>query len=75
MTIKTLREGLALMGATFSVTENSFFFELNGITVLIERSLSEKDLEAAFFILKLNIQYWYKLAKETVKEEEGGESC
>lgn len=76
MTLQSLREGLALMGASFTCTENSFFFELKGVTILIEQSLSEKELEGAFFILKLNIPNWYKLAKEALEEEkrkEGGE--
>lgn len=72
MNIQTLREGLALMGASFSVTDNSFYFELRGVTILIERSLSEEEMEAALFFLKLNIKNWYQLAKEAVKEEEGG---
>lgn len=74
MTIQTLREGLALMGATFSVTDNSFYFELRGVTVLIDRNLSEKEMEAAFFFLKLNVPTWFSLAKEAIKEEKGGDN-
>lgn len=70
MNIQTLREGLALMGATLGFTDNSVMFELNGVTVLIERRLSEKEMDAAFFFLKLNSQNWYKLAKEAIEEEE-----
>jgi len=72
MKIQTLREGLALMGASFSFTENSVMFELKGVTVLIETSLSEKEMEAAFFFLKLNVPNWYNLAKEAIEEKKGG---
>lgn len=75
MNIQTLREGLALMGATLGFADNSVMFELNGVTVLIQLDLSEKEMEAAFFFLKLNAPNWYKVAKEAIEEEkrkEGG---
>lgn len=75
MTIQSLREGLALMGVSFSYTDNSFYFELNGVTILIEQNLSENELDGAFFLLKHNVPNWYKLAKEALVKEKGGSSC
>lgn len=72
MNIQTMREGLALMGASLGFTDNTVMFELKGVTVLIDLDLSEKELEGAFFVMKLNVPNWYKLAKEAIEEGKGG---
>lgn len=72
MTIKTIKEGFALMGATLNVTDKSVMVDFKGVTILIDLDLSEKDLEGIMFFLNLNIPHWYKLIKEALAEEQKG---
>lgn len=76
MSIRTLQQGFWLMGASLSVNENSVLVDYRGVTIVIDLSLTEKELEGILFFLNLNIPHWYKLVKEALAEEkEGGASC
>ena len=72
MTIKTIQEGFALMGATLDVTDKVVMVDFKGVTILIDLRLPEKDLEGIMFFLNLNIPHWYKLIKEALAEEQKG---
>lgn len=72
MTIKTIQEGFALMGATLDVTDKVVMVNFKGVTILIDLGLPEKDLEGIMFFLNLNITHWYKLIKEALAEEQKG---
>lgn len=72
MTIKTLQEGFALMGASLSVTDASVMVDFRGVTILIDLNLSEKELEGTLFFLNLNMPNWYKVVKEALAEEKKG---
>lgn len=72
MTIQTIKEGFALMGASLNVTEMSVMVDFKGVTILINLDLSEKELEGILFFLNLNIPNWYKLVKEALAEEQKG---
>lgn len=74
MTIKTIQEGFALMGATLNVTDKSVMVDFKGVTILIDLDLPEKDLEGIMFFLNLNIPNWYKLIKEALAEDRKGGS-
>ena len=74
MTIKTIQEGFALMGATLNVTDKSVMVDFKGVTILIDLDLPEKDLEGIMFFLSLNIPNWYKLIKEALAEDRKGGS-
>lgn len=69
MTIKTLQEGFALMGASLSVTDQSVMVDYRGVTILISLSMTEKELEGVLFFLNLNTPNWYRLVKEALAEE------
>lgn len=76
MTIQTIKEGFALMGASLNVTDKSVMVDFKGVTILIDLDLSEKELEGILFFLNLNIPNWYKLVKEALAEEQkGGKVC
>lgn len=72
MTIQTIKEGFALMGANLNVTDKSVMVDFKGVTILIDLDLSEKELEGILFFLNLNIPNWYKLVKEALAEEQKG---
>lgn len=72
MTIQTIKEGFALMGASLNVTDKSVMVDFKGVTILIDLDLSEKELEGILFFLNLNIPNWYKLVKEALAEEQKG---
>lgn len=72
MTIQTLKEGFALMGANLNVTDKSVMVDFRGVTIIIDLNLSEKELEGTLFFLNLNIPNWYNLVKEALAEEKGG---
>lgn len=74
MTIQTIKEGFALMGASLNVTDASVMVDFRGVTIIIDLNLSEKELEGTLFFLNINIPNWYKLVKEALAEEkkEGG---
>ena len=72
MTIQTIKEGFALMGASLNVTDKSVMVDFKGVTILINLDLSEKELEGILFFLNLNIPNWYKLVKEALAEEQKG---
>lgn len=74
MTIKTIQEGFALMGASLNVTDKSVMVDFKGVTILIDLDLPEKDLEGIMFFLNLNIPNWYKLIKEALAEDRKGGS-
>jgi hypothetical protein len=74
MTIKTIQEGLALIGASLNVTYKSVIVDFKGVTILIDLDLPEKDLEGIMFFLNLNIPNWYKLIKEALAEDRKGGS-
>ena len=74
MTIKTIQEGFALMGASLNVTDKSVVVDFKGVTILIDLDLPEKDLEGIMFFLNLNIPNWYKLIKEALAEDRKGGS-
>jgi len=74
MTINTIQEGLALMGASLNVTDKSVMVDFKGVTILIDLDLPEKDLEGIMFFLNLNIPNWYKLIKEALAEDRKGGS-
>lgn len=76
MSIKTLQQGFALMGASLSVGEDSVYVDYRGVTMVISLSLTEKELEGILFFLNLNTPNWYKLIKEALAEErKGGSEC
>ena len=72
MTIKTLQEGFALMGASLSVNReaNIVTVSFRGIVMSIDLNLSQKEMEGALFFLNLNMPNWYNLVKEALAEEE-----
>ena len=72
MTLRTLREGFALMGASLSVTEDTVMVDYRGVTILISLSITEKELEGILFFLNLNTPNWYRLVKQALAEEKGG---
>ena len=72
MTIQTIKEGFALMGASLNVTDKSVMVDFKGVTILIDLDLSEKELEGILFFLNLNIPNWYKLVKKALAEEKKG---
>ena len=72
MTLRTLQEGFALMGASLSVTDQSVMVDYRGVTILISLDMTEKELEGVLFFLNLNIPNWYKLVKEALAEKKGG---
>lgn len=72
MTIQTIKEGFALMGASLNVTDASVMVDFRGVTILIDLNLSEKELEGTLFFLNINIPNWYKLVKEALAEEKKG---
>ena len=72
MTIKTIQEGFALMGASLNVTDKSVTVDFKGVTILIDLDLPEKDIEGIMFFLNLNIPNWHSLVKEALAEEEKG---
>lgn len=69
MTLRNLREGFALMGASLSVTEDSVMVDYRGVTILISLSITEKELEGILFFLNLNTPNWYRLVKQALAEE------
>ncbi len=73
MTIQTLKEGLALMGATLTVTDEEVTVSFRGVTISIGLNIPEKELEGTLFFLNLSIPNWYKLAKDAIEEEKGGQ--
>lgn len=74
MTIKTIQEGFALMGATLSVNREAGIVTVafKGIVMSIELNLPQKEMEGALFFLNLNMPNWYSLVKEALAEEEKG---
>ena len=72
MTIQTIKEGFALMGASLNVTDVSVMVDFKGVFILIDLDLSEKELEGILFFLNFNIPNWYKLVKEALAEEKKG---
>lgn len=72
MTIQTIKEGFALMGASLNVTDASVMVDFRGVTILIDLNLSEKELEGTLFFLNLNMPNWYKVVKEALAEEKKG---
>ena len=76
MTIKTLQEGFALMGASLSVNRdlNMVSVSFKGIAMSIDLNLSQKEMEGALFFLNLNMPRWFELVKEALAEEEKGGS-
>ena len=72
MTIQTIKEGFALMGASLNVTDASVMVDFRGVTIMIDLNLSEKELEGTLFFLNINIPNWYKLVKEALAEEKKG---
>ena len=74
MTIKTMQEGFALMGATLSVNreDNIVTVTFKGVCVIIDLSLPEKELEGVCYFLNLNIPNWYHHVKEALEEERKG---
>lgn len=74
MTIKTIQEGFALMGATLSVNREAGIVTVafKGIVMSIELNLPQKEMEGALFFLNLNMPNWYNLVKEALAEEEKG---
>lgn len=73
MKLQTLKEGLALMGASLSVTKDSVMIDFQGVAIIIDLSLSADKLKTILFSLNLNIFNWFNLVKESLNEEEGGE--
>jgi hypothetical protein len=69
MTLRTLREGFALMGASLSVTEDTVMVDYRGVTILISLSITDKELEGILFFLNLNTPNWYRLVKQALAEE------
>lgn len=76
MTIRTLQEGFALMGASLSVNRdlNMVSVSFKGIAMSIDLNLSQKEMEGALFFLNLNMPRWFELVKEALAEEEKGGS-
>ena len=76
MTIRTLQEGFALMGASLSVNRdlNMVSVSFKGIAMSIGLNLSQKEMEGALFFLNLNMPRWFELVKEALAEEEKGGS-
>ena len=76
MTIRTLQEGYALMGASLSVNRdlNMVSVSFKGIAMSIDLNLSQKEMEGALFFLNLNMPRWFELVKEALAEEEKGGS-
>lgn len=72
MSIRTLQQGFALMGASLSINEDSVLVDYRGVTIVISLSLTEKELEGILFFLNLNIPHWYNLVKEALAEEKKG---
>lgn len=74
MSIKTLQEGFALMGASLSVNREAHIVSVSfkGICMSIDLNLSQKDMESALFFLNLSMPNWYNLVKEALAEEEKG---
>lgn len=69
MTLQTIKEGFALMGAPLEVRKDVVSVEFRGVRMDIRLNLSESQLEGALFFLNLNIPNWYKLVKEALAEE------
>ena len=69
MTLQTIKEGFALMGATLEVQENAVSVDFRGVRMDIPLDLTDSQLEGALFFLNLNIPNWYKLVKEALAEE------
>lgn len=75
MTLQTIKEGFAIMGATLAVHKGFVSIEFRGVRMDIRLNLSDSQIEGALFFLNLNITNWYKLVKEALAEEqEGGDS-
>lgn len=74
MTIKTLQEGFALMGASLNVNRdlNMVSVSFKGIAMSIDLNLSQKEMEGALFFLNLNMPHWFELVKEALAEEKKG---
>lgn len=70
MTIKTIQEGFALMGAKLSVNreENTVTIVFGDVKVIIDLCASEKDLKGALFFLNLNIVNLYNLVSDALAE-------
>lgn len=72
MTLKTIQKGFALMGASLSVNDGSVLVDYRGVMIVIDLSLTDKELEGTLFFLNLNIPNWYNLVKQALAEEKGG---
>ena len=74
MTIKTIQEGFALMGASLNVDRDSNVVTVSfkGVTVSIDLNLSQKEMEGVMFFLNLNMPNWYNMVKQALAEEKGG---
>lgn len=72
MTLKTLQEGFALMGASLNVHNGIVTVNFRGITVSISLALTQAEMEGALFFLNLNMPNWYKLVKQALAEEQKG---
>ena len=73
MTIKTIKEGFALMGAILRVDGKSITVGFKDVSMSIDLNAPEDQVKAALFFLKLNIPNWYNLVKEALAEEQKGE--
>jgi len=69
MTIQTLKEGFALMGASLDVTERFVMVSFKGITVTIDLTMTDDELKAALYFLNLNTPNWFTLVKQALAEE------
>ena len=74
MTIQTIQEGFALMGASLSVNREAGIVTVcfRGIVMSIELNRSQEEMEGALFFLNLNMPNWFRLVKEALAEEEKG---
>ena len=74
MTIQTIQEGFALMGASLSVNREAQLVTVRfrGIVISIELNRPQEEMEGALFFLNLNMPNWFKLVKQALAEEKGG---
>lgn len=74
MTIQTIQEGFALMGASLNVNREAQIVTVcfRGIVISIDLCRPQEETEGALFFLNLNMPNWFRLVKQALAEEEGG---
>lgn len=68
MTLKTLQEGLALMGASLRVHKDYIEIDFKGVRTVIDKNLTKDEVEVRL----LFIPKWHELVKQALEEEQKG---